>query len=148
MNRGESALRCIRAVRSLRALEGGPLQAIALYTEPDHRAMFVREADEAFALGGQTATESYINTDAVINAIKESGADAVHPGYGFFSENADFARAITDRLPGCDDSNLVITGCIGHPDPRGHHGKVGSNMTSDERQLFGGCDHAAQQWCG
>jgi acetyl-CoA/propionyl-CoA carboxylase biotin carboxyl carrier protein len=54
-------------------------------------------ADEAYSLGGQTATESYLNTEAILDAIEKSGADAVHPGYGFFSENTDFARAITER---------------------------------------------------
>ena len=54
-------------------------------------------ADEAYALGGETAAESYLNTEAILHAIEQSGADGVHPGYGFFSENTDFARAITER---------------------------------------------------
>ncbi len=89
-NRGEIAVRVIRAAREL------GIATVAVYSELDRNALHVRLADEAFALGGQTAAESYLNTEAILNAIKLSGADGVHPGYGFFSENPDFIRAITD----------------------------------------------------
>src|SRR5438046_2206968 len=71
------------------------IETVAVYSDLDRNAAHTRYADEAYALGGQTPAESYLSTDAIIDAIQQSGADGVHPGYGFFSENADFARAVT-----------------------------------------------------
>jgi acetyl-CoA/propionyl-CoA carboxylase biotin carboxyl carrier protein len=103
------------------------IATVAVYSELDRNALHVRLADEAYALGGQTAAESYLNTEAILDAIRKSGADGVHPGYGFFSENADFADAITD----------MGVAFIGPPGDAIR--EMGDKVSSRRAALRGGC---------
>ncbi len=96
-NRGEIAIRIMRACREI------GIKSVAVYSEADRNALFAKYADEAYFIGPAKATESYLNIDKIIETCKMCGADAVHPGYGFLSENAAFAKA-------CEDNGIKFIG--------------------------------------
>jgi propionyl-CoA carboxylase alpha chain len=96
-NRGEIALRIMRSAKEL------GIQTVAVYSEADRQALHVRYADESICIGPPASSESYLRIDKIIAAARQSGADAIHPGYGFLSENEDFAKA-------CDDNGILFIG--------------------------------------
>src|SRR3954463_3449997 len=96
-NRGEIAVRIMRALREM------SIASVAVYSELDRDALHVLRGDEAYLLGGPTAAESYLHVERILEVCRESGAEAVHPGYGFLAENAPFAKA-------CEDAGITFIG--------------------------------------
>ena len=119
-NRGEIAIRVMRSCREMN------IKSVAVFSEADRTSMHVRFADEAYFIGASHASESYLNIDKVIDAAKQSGADAIHPGYGFLSENAKFAQR-------CEDEGIIFIG------PSAYSiSSMGDKITARKRMMAAG----------
>ena len=141
-NRGEIALRIIRTLKEM------GIKSVAVYSESDRNSLHVRMADEAVCIGAAPSSLSYLNIDALVTAAKITGADAVHPGYGFLSENADFADAVTRagitfigptanaiKMLGVKSTAREIALKAGVPITPGSNGLVGKNYKEVARKV-------------
>ena len=131
-NRGEIAVRVIRTAREMN------IATVAVYSDCDRAALHVRLADEARGVGGSPSVESYLNMDRILQAAEASGAEAIHPGYGFLSENAEFARR-------CQDRGI----CFNRSSPESHGadgGEDGCPKTGRSGRGAGGAGHRTAVW--
>ena len=119
-NRGEIAIRVMRSCREL------DIQTVAVFSDADRTSLHVRYADEAYHIGPSQSSESYLKIDKIIKAAKKSGADAIHPGYGFLSENADFANR-------CEKEGIIFIG-----PPANSINSMGDKITARETMMDAG----------